>query len=210
MSAYLSLSPFARNALTPDEVAGLHARVAALGCLVSVQTYREGGWTIYASDRAVTASRYGAKGSLAVAIHAVLDEYREKRAEVDADVAPIFRRSLTSASRRSEAGASAMSRLVFFASTLGDFLLVFAVARFFRRAVGDFAPARRAAFFFAESAAVSQIRFSLAARSASLWAIVTAVGVVASVVIVGLLRVAGGNCLAHCYYTVCRVNVHSR
>lgn len=83
----LNLSPWARKALTADEEAGITARVSSLGCLLSVQTYREGGWTIHASSRSVHADRYGAKGSLAVAVHAVLDDFRDKKAAVDEDVA---------------------------------------------------------------------------------------------------------------------------
>lgn len=85
MSAYFRPSPWARAALAPDDFAAIHARVAALDCLVTVER-SDAGWTIYASDRAVTAKAYHVKGPLAPAIHVVLDDYRARRAEVDAEV----------------------------------------------------------------------------------------------------------------------------
>ena len=86
MSGYFRPSPWAREALTPDEIAGLHARIAALDCLVTVER-SDSGWTIYAADRAVVAKAYRVRSPLAAAIHSVLDDYRAQRVEVDADVA---------------------------------------------------------------------------------------------------------------------------
>ena len=88
MTARLRLSPWARASLTPDEVAGIDARLAVLGCYVTVVGSNPGGpWSVFAADRSVSAVRYDCRGSLAAAVHVVLDEWRGKRAEVDADLA---------------------------------------------------------------------------------------------------------------------------
>ena len=97
MSDYIHLSPWARNALTVDEIAGLHARAAALGAHVFA-TSSGGRWTVHAAGSGgAQAATYHAKGSLAVAINGTLDRYRDEQVRVDAELAAIMAQALVEA-----------------------------------------------------------------------------------------------------------------
>lgn len=84
-SSHVSDTPWTREALTPDELAGVEARAAILGAFVSLNAaHPDGPYDVYVSDQAVRVSRPRVR-LLAASIHEALDEFREERAAVDED-----------------------------------------------------------------------------------------------------------------------------
>lgn len=82
----IDATPWARDALTPDEMAGLDARAAELGAHIHIGRTKDGRWNVHATGVGVRVSRVLQVGRLYPIVDDVLDEYAVEQRLTDEEL----------------------------------------------------------------------------------------------------------------------------